>query len=102
QWHPVGRGRPGVGLLLPRARGEGDAVAVVRHQAGVLERAAPQVPREIRDHTGSVTIALPHVHMPWGLLRVAEPMEKLEQLLGTPGLWQPQRVLGKGPPEGSA
>jgi hypothetical protein len=41
QRHPLGRGGPRVGLLLPRARGEGDAGAVVRHQAAVLDRAAP-------------------------------------------------------------
>ena len=34
-----GEAGPRVGLLLPRTRGEGDAVAVVRHEAGVLERA---------------------------------------------------------------
>ena len=33
QRHPLGRGGPRVGLLLPRAIGEGDAVAVPRHQA---------------------------------------------------------------------
>ena len=48
-----------------------------------------------------MTIALPNVHIPWGLLRVAEPIEKIEKLLGTHGLWQHQRVPGKGPPEGA-
>jgi hypothetical protein len=41
QRHPLGRGGVRIGLLLPRARGEGDAGAVVRHQAAVRDRAAP-------------------------------------------------------------
>ena len=42
QGHPLGRGGRRVGSS-PCAIGEGDAVTVMRHQAGVLDRTAPQV-----------------------------------------------------------
>ena len=101
QGHPLGRGRPRLGVLLPGAIGEGDAVTIPGHQTRVFDGATTQIPCQIRDHTGSVPIALPHVHIPRGLLGMAEPMEEIEKLLGTHGLWQPQHVPGKSPPEGA-
>ena len=74
---PWGEGGPRVGLLLPRTRGEGDAVAVVRHEAGVLERATPQIAGRYVT-PGPVGIAFHEVDIPARLRRMAETVEKIK------------------------
>jgi hypothetical protein len=97
--HLVGRGGPRVGLRLPRARGAGDAGAVVRHQTAVLEWAAPQRARQRRDHAGPVALALHDPHMPLGLRRMASAVQEVEPRLRAHRLGQGQRATPQGLPE---
>ena len=53
-----------VSLLMTGATGEGDAGAVVRHQAAVLDGTAPQIAGQIRHHPRAVGIALHDAHIP--------------------------------------
>ena len=100
QGHPLGRGGRRVGLLLPCAIGEGDAVTVIRHQAGVLDRTAPQVARQIRHHTSAMAIALHDPHMPLRLRRVAQAVQEVEPLLRAHRRGQSQRPARQGLPDG--
>src|SRR5262249_23437359 len=72
------------------------AVAVVRHQAGVLDGTTPQVPRPIRHHTSAMAIALHDPHVPLGLLRVTQALQEIEHLLRAPRRGQSQRTARKG------
>src|SRR5215468_12107182 len=66
-----------VSLLMTGATGEGDAGAVVRDQAAILDGAAPQIAGQIRHHPGPVGIAFPDVDIPACLRRMAETVEEM-------------------------
>src|SRR5262252_9840656 len=70
-----------ISLLMTGATGEGDAGAVVRHQAAILDGTAPEIAGQIRHHPGTVRIALHDPHVPLRLCRVAEAVEEVEPLL---------------------
>src|SRR5215468_9643475 len=72
-----------ISLLMTGATGEGDAGAVVRHQAAVLEGTAPQIASQIRHHPSPAGIAFHDAHMPARLPRMAETVEQIEYLLRT-------------------
>jgi len=99
QPHLVGRGGPRVGFLLPGAIGESDTLTVVGHQARVLEGAAPQIPRQIRDHTSAMAIALHDAHVPPRLPRVPQAVQEVEPLLRAHRLGQGQRPTRHRLPE---
>jgi hypothetical protein len=99
QGHPLKpRARAG-SLLLPGARGEGDAVPVPRHKPGILEGAAAQLAGEIRDHPRAVRIALHDPHVPLRLRRVAQAVQEVEHLLRSHRFRQGQRATRQGLPE---
>jgi hypothetical protein len=97
--HPLERGGPRVGRLLPGARGEGDAGAVIGYQPRVLERAAPQGPCEICDDPGPVAIALHDPHMPLRLRRVTQAVQEVDHLLRPHRLRQGEHPTGTGLPD---
>jgi hypothetical protein len=70
-----------IGFLMAGTAGEGNPHAVPGHEARVLERATPQIPGQIRHHPRAVAVALPNVHVPLGLLRVAKPGQQVEPRL---------------------
>ena len=81
QSHPLGCGLPSVCLLRAQTIAEGDALAVLGHEARVFDRATPEVASQIRHDACTVAIALHDAHVPFRLPRVTQTVQQVEQLL---------------------
>src|SRR5262245_28554069 len=72
-------------LLMTGATGEGDAGAVVCHQAAVLDGTAPEIAGQIHHHSGPVGIAFQDTHIPARLRRMPRRFKRLMNCCGRIG-----------------